>query len=70
VLARQIAMYLMHVVCGLNMAQIGAFFSLDRSTVSYACHRIEDLRENPCFDRQLTQLENLLRSAGEIGVAL
>jgi len=70
VLARQIAMYLMHVVCGLNMAQIGASFRLDRSTASYACHRIEDLRDDPCFDRQLTQLENLLRTAGDIGVAL
>jgi chromosomal replication initiation ATPase DnaA len=70
VLARQIAMYLMHVVCGLNMAQVGASFRLDRSTASYACHRIEDLRDDPCFDRQLTQLENLLRTAGDIGVAL
>ena len=70
VLARQIAMYLMHVVCGLNMAQIGAAFRLDRSTASYGCHRIEDLREDPCFDLQLSKLENLLRSAGEIGVTL
>jgi chromosomal replication initiation ATPase DnaA len=70
VLARQIAMYLMHVVCGFNMAQVGASFRLDRSTASYACHRIEDLRDDPCFDRQLTQLENLLRTAGDIGVAL
>ena len=70
VLARQIAMYLMHVVCGLNMAQIGAAFRLDRTTASYACHRIEDLREDPCFDHQLSKLENLLRSARDIGVAL
>jgi chromosomal replication initiation ATPase DnaA len=70
VLARQIAMYLTHVVCGLNMAQVGASFRLDRSTASYACRRIEDLRDDPCFDRQLTQLENLLRTAGDIGVAL
>jgi chromosomal replication initiation ATPase DnaA len=70
VLARQIAMYLMHVVCGLNMAQIGAAFRLDRTTASYGCHRIEDLREDPCFDHQLSKLENLLRSAGDIGVAL
>jgi chromosomal replication initiation ATPase DnaA len=32
VLARQIAMYLMHMVCGLNMTQVGASFHLDRST--------------------------------------
>jgi chromosomal replication initiation ATPase DnaA len=70
VFARQTAMYLMRVIYGLSLTEIAAHFGRDRSTVSYACQRIEDLRDDPCFDHQLTQLERLLRSAAEIGVAL
>lgn len=68
--ARQIAMYLMHVVYGLTLHQVGMAFGRDRSTVSYACHRVEDLREDPRFDHHLRQLETLLRGAGEIEVGL
>ena len=70
VFARRTAMYLMHVVYGLSLTEVAAAFGRDRNTASYACHRIEDLRDDPCFDHQLTQLENLLRSAADIGVTL
>ncbi|HEY4263818.1 MAG TPA: helix-turn-helix domain-containing protein, partial [Micropepsaceae bacterium] len=70
VFARQTAMYLMRVIYGLTLTEIAAYFGRDRSTVSYACQRIENLRDDPCFDHQLTQLEGLLRSAAEIGLVL
>ena len=40
----------------------------DRTTASHACHRVEDLRDNPDFDRQLTHLENILREAAQFEV--
>jgi chromosomal replication initiation ATPase DnaA len=70
VFARQTAMYLMRVIYGLTLAEIAEQFGRDRSTVSYACQRIEDLRDDPCFDHQLTQLERLLQTAAEIGLTL
>lgn len=64
--ARQIAMYLMHVVYRLTMAEVAREFKRDRSTASHACHRVEDLRDDPSFDRQLALIENLLREAADI----
>src|SRR5438045_96991 len=51
--ARHIAMYLMHVVYSLTLAEVATYFGRDRSTAAHACHRVEDLRDNPGFDRQL-----------------
>jgi chromosomal replication initiation ATPase DnaA len=56
-------MYLMHVVYGLSMTEVAGNFGRDRSTACHACHRVEDLRDDPGFDRQLLHLENLLRAA-------
>lgn len=56
-LARQCAMYLAHVVCGASYTQIGAAFGRDRTTVAYACRRVEELRERPDMDGLLTRLE-------------
>jgi chromosomal replication initiation ATPase DnaA len=55
--ARQVAMYLCYVVLGRQLASIGRIFGRDRSTVSYACARIEDLRDQQEFDARLTRLE-------------
>lgn len=60
-LARQVAMYLAHVVLGMTMSEIADAFGRDRTTASYACQRIEDLRENPTHDGQLEWLEAQLR---------
>lgn len=62
--ARQLAMYLAHVVKGVSLTAIGAAFGRDRTTVSYACGLIEDLRDNPQFDAELDRLEGLLLGAG------
>lgn len=59
-LARQIAMYLMHVSYGRHYAEVGKFFRRDRTTVSHACALVEELREDPDFDRELDHLEGLL----------
>jgi hypothetical protein len=56
-LARQAAMYLAHVSCGLSLTDVGAVFSRDRTTVAHACAVIEDRRDDPVFDRALELLE-------------
>lgn len=58
--ARQIAMYLCHVVFGASLAEIGLAFGRDRTTVSHACGLIEDLRDDPAFDAELERLETVL----------
>jgi chromosomal replication initiation ATPase DnaA len=60
-LARQAAMYLAHVGCGLNMTEVGRLFARDRTTVAHACSRIEDRRESVPFDRALELLEGAVR---------
>jgi len=62
-LARQVAMYLSHVVFGMTMSQIAFEFGRDRTTASHACHRIEEMREDPDLDRLLEWLEKQLRGA-------
>jgi chromosomal replication initiation ATPase DnaA len=59
-LARQIAMYLMHVVLSRSLKQTGTLFGRDRTTVAHACALIEDLREDPRFDAALDTLETLI----------
>ncbi len=56
-LARQVAMYLAHVACGLTLTDAGRLFSRDRTTVAHACGVIEDKRDEPAFDRALELLE-------------
>lgn len=55
--ARQVAMYLGHVVCRLSLSEIGTVFSRDRSTVAHACGLVEDQRDDPIFDAKLDYLE-------------
>lgn len=62
--SRQLAMYLAHVVLGVSLTAIGAAFGRDRTTVSYACHLIEDMRDDPDFDAEVTDLEMQLQNAG------
>ena len=56
-LARQVAMYLAHVGCGLSLTETGRLFERDRTTVAHACGVIEDRRDDPTFDRALDLLE-------------
>jgi chromosomal replication initiation ATPase DnaA len=61
--ARQVAMYLMHVVFQVRIAKVSRAFTRDPSTASYACHLIENEREDPLFDQKLQKLEEFLNSA-------
>ena len=54
-------MYLCHVVCDMSLRDVATEFGRDRTTVSHACHAIEDRRECPIFDRQVEHLERDLR---------
>lgn len=58
--ARHIAMYLCHVMLSRNLREVGLAFGRDRTTVSHACALIEDLRDDPAFDRELCRLEAIL----------
>ncbi len=55
--ARQLAMYLTHVILGESLTAVGVAFGRDRTTVSYACGLIEDMRDDPHFDAKVTALE-------------
>ena len=55
--ARQTAMYLTHVGLGMSLSRVAAAFERDRSTVAYACHRIEEMRDEAEFDIWLETLE-------------
>jgi len=61
--ARQAAMYLAHVALGLPVLAVGKAFRRDHTTVSYACHRVEDRRDDPAFDAALADLELAARIA-------
>ena len=55
--ARQIAMYLAHVVLGLTLTEVGRIFHRDRTTVRHACALVEDRRDNAAFDQCIDLLE-------------
>lgn len=60
---RQIAMYVAHVVLRLTMGEVGAGFGRDRTTVLHACQVIEDLRDDPEFDRVVLMTERVAAAA-------
>nr|WP_239025194.1 helix-turn-helix domain-containing protein [Rhodoligotrophos defluvii] len=59
--ARQIAMYLAHVSCGLTLTEVGRLFGRDRTTAAHACRQIEDERDDPTVDLALSALDSTLR---------
>lgn len=60
---RQIAMYVAHVTLRLSMRQVGAGFQRDRTSVSHACHLVEDLRDEIGFDRIVAHVERIVSAA-------
>ena len=67
--ARHIAMYLLRAGLGMSLARVARAFTRDRSTVSYACQIIEDLRDDPDFDIWIEQLSVGLSSVAVLGEA-
>ncbi|MEM9705789.1 MAG: helix-turn-helix domain-containing protein [Pseudomonadota bacterium] len=61
VFARQLAMYLAHVVGQLSLGQVALEFGRDRTTVAYSWNSIEDRRDSPIFDDQVDAMEAQLR---------
>ncbi|AEQ50666.1 helix-turn-helix domain-containing protein [Pelagibacterium halotolerans] len=62
--ARQLAMYLCHVLLGMTMTQVGQFFGRDRTTVAYACAQVEDMRDDGGdYDCRLVRLEERIEEA-------
>jgi chromosomal replication initiation ATPase DnaA len=61
--ARQVAMYLCHVSLEWSLGRVAIAFRRDRSTVAYACHAIEDKRDDAKFDRWVAGLETMVRRA-------
>ena len=55
--ARQVAMYLSHVIGQLTIVQVSTEFERDRTTVAHALHIIEDRRDSPIFEQQMQFLE-------------
>lgn len=60
---RQIAMYVSHVILGLNMTDIGNGFGRDRTTVMHACHVVEDMRDDEEFDAIVSFFERVAGAA-------
>lgn len=60
--ARQVAMYLAHVGCGLSLTEVGHLFARDRTTVAHACEVVEDRRDEPELDVRLEHLERAVSS--------
>jgi chromosomal replication initiation ATPase DnaA len=54
-------MYLAHVMLGESLTSVGLAFGRDRTTVSYACKLIEDLRDDPRFEAEVSALERELQ---------
>ena len=69
---RQISMYVCHVALRIPMSDIGAALGRDRSTVGYACHVVEDRRDDAAFDDFVAAIERLVTAAfglSEVSVA-
>lgn len=62
--ARQVAMYLTHVIFSVSLSEVGRLFGRDRTTAAYACRTVEDRRDEPAFDRLLDELAQMLDGAG------
>ncbi len=61
--ARQVAMYLCHVVFRMSSAEIAGAFARHKATAHHALRHVEDLRDDPALDRTLQFLEGMLRGA-------
>ncbi len=61
--ARQLAMYLAHVALGLPQTQVAQGFARHRRTVSHACGRVEDRRDDALFDAEVCAIEHQIRWA-------
>jgi hypothetical protein len=59
---RQIAMYVCHVALQIPLLDIGIAFGRDRTTVSHACHVVEDRRDDAAYDEFVAAVERTVNS--------
>ncbi len=64
-LARQIAMYLAHIVFAMSVSAVARGFRRDPTTVRHAIQRVETMREDPELNRTLGWLEATLLGVAE-----
>ena len=64
--ARQVAMYLSHVVFAMTAEGVAVAFGRSLSATYHAFRRIEKLRDDPRMNRTLARLEEMVRGAAEI----
>jgi chromosomal replication initiation ATPase DnaA len=64
-LARQVAMYLAHIVFAMSVTSVARGFGRDPTTVRHAIQRVETLREDPELNRTLGWLEATLHGVAE-----
>jgi chromosomal replication initiation ATPase DnaA len=62
-LARQVAIYVAHVGLAETLTAAGRRFGRDRSTAAHACRRVEDRRDDPCFDGLVARIEAAVAAA-------
>jgi hypothetical protein len=55
--ARQLAMYLIHVLMSRTYQEVGHYFRRDRTTVAHACAQVEDMRDDPRFEAEVSRIE-------------
>ena len=67
---RQLAFYVVHVGLGWSLQRTGQLFGRQRSTISHACRQVEDRRDETTLDRQIAQLEAVLRQAVTLRIDL
>lgn len=63
---RQIGMYVAHTIFGMTMSTVATGFGRDRSTVMYACHLIENMRDDFEFDQIVHTFEKIVAAAFSI----
>lgn len=57
---RQLGMYLAHTSFGMVMREVAVGFARDRTTVMYACHLVEDRRDDEDYDAVVATLEKIV----------
>lgn len=55
-LYRAIGMYLTHVEASFSLTRTGYLFGRDRTTVAHSCSKVEDMRDDAIFDKEISEL--------------
>jgi len=59
--ARQLTAYLLHTGLSMTLSEIAVILSKDRTTIGHSCRVIEDLRDDPKFDDQISEFDETIK---------